>query len=595
MIYKKNLKFINEMMPELYKTIILNEPLYRLEKKRLENQFNFIVENKNASCFLHSIYDIDDEMREMFRNVKDDSKTIILFGFGCGHSADYIKRNYPQIQNFYIIEPTSQIFKEYLKNTNINSLVESVENISFLINKKVELVADLVLHLLLRDPKTEIIFNISYRTLFKDYFDRLQALILKKIRTTTSSMVTIRKSTEKWTVNSVKNLQKLEYSIENIAEKLSSKPAIIVSAGPSLDKNIHLLEKIKNKVNIFAVGSAIKILDNHGIDPHFRVAIEGNKAGERTFHDLKNTTIPLIHASNLYHGVFEKYEGSKLCMIINSDLLGKYIYKKLGIPFLEIETGPSVANATFDLLCQCGCKKVIFIGQDMCFNKGKIHAKGTINPKNQSYYKEKSHIKMEDIFGNTVYTIPAYLMIKYDLNDRVKKYPNTEVINATEGGLGIEGVKNKPLQSFVKEDLIDADTFDNNLFEMEIGKNDIWYKDQISNILENLKEEVQRIIDINNDRLHHLKNIGTKLQKSTKKTRIFNDLEYVKKIDDQLEEINFYRKVVKVALTSEFIKSKYKYRYNEYSDLSEGEALQSEMLDRALAVDKYIKMIFNLL
>ena len=54
-------------------------------------------------------------------------------------------------------------------------------------------------------------------------------------------------------------------------------PAIIVSAGPSLNKNIDHLKNAKNKAFIVAVDTALKPLVMHGIIPDIYVIVDGKK------------------------------------------------------------------------------------------------------------------------------------------------------------------------------------------------------------------------------------------------------------------------------------------------------------------------------
>ena len=55
---------------------------------------------------------------------------------------------------------------------------------------------------------------------------------------------------------------------------LKDKPAVIVSAGPSLARNIETLKKYKDSVYIFCVGTAFKTLIANGIVPDFLHVIE---------------------------------------------------------------------------------------------------------------------------------------------------------------------------------------------------------------------------------------------------------------------------------------------------------------------------------
>lgn len=139
-----------------------------------------------------------------------------------------------------------------------------------------------------------------------------------------------------WLVNSIKNLRIEDaIPIENIIEAFKGKTAIIVSAGPSLNKNMHLIEKLKEKAIILAVGSAIKILDSNGIISRFRVAIDASPGEKKIFDNINTRTSLLIFSNTLFYEILPEYAGDKFRFILETEYTGKYIYKKRNIPFKD--------------------------------------------------------------------------------------------------------------------------------------------------------------------------------------------------------------------------------------------------------------------
>lgn len=70
------------------------------------------------------------------------------------------------------------------------------------------------------------------------------------------------------------------YSIESLVGLLPSDvPTIVVSAGPSLNKNIEDLRAAQGKANIIATDTAMKPLLNAGIIPNLFVVVDGLKPG----------------------------------------------------------------------------------------------------------------------------------------------------------------------------------------------------------------------------------------------------------------------------------------------------------------------------
>lgn len=87
-------------------------------------------------------------------------------------------------------------------------------------------------------------------------------------------------------------------------------PAIIVSAGPSLNKNIMELKRAKNKAFIVAVDTAVRPLVNAGIIPDMYVIVDGLKPKELLdFDEAKR--IPLMPSITSAKEILENHTGKK--------------------------------------------------------------------------------------------------------------------------------------------------------------------------------------------------------------------------------------------------------------------------------------------
>jgi len=87
-----------------------------------------------------------------------------------------------------------------------------------------------------------------------------------------------------------------------LKDKFKNKPAVILSAGPSLDKNIENLKPYRDKVVVFCVGVAFKTAVKHGIIPDF-VAVIDNKKEIIDIPEIAD--VNLIASTNTFEGIFE--------------------------------------------------------------------------------------------------------------------------------------------------------------------------------------------------------------------------------------------------------------------------------------------------
>lgn len=227
-----------------------------------------------------------------------------------------------------------------------------------------------------------------------------------------------------------------------LAMDLGDIPAIIVSAGPSLDKNIRELKKAEGKAFIIGVDSALKALVREGIQFQMAVSVDPRKNPD-VFEDervnrfpyvLANYSIPMIAEKNRNHLFFEGGYGFETFQRVIRGITGK----KLD----SLKTGGSVATEALSMAIDLGFRTVIFVGQDLAFTDGRGHVSGF----EKSEEADKAHVagraltEVEAIDGGRVMTdlqMDSYRqwfeMRIAENQDRMAFY------NATEGGAKIHG------------------------------------------------------------------------------------------------------------------------------------------------------------
>ena len=94
-------------------------------------------------------------------------------------------------------------------------------------------------------------------------------------------------------------------------------PVIIVSAGPSLDKNIDLLHQTKGHCLIFAVDSAVKYLLKKDIIPDLTITIDAKKPISN-FADIRAKALPCLFDVTANPEIFKNHIG-RVFLFNNSD------------------------------------------------------------------------------------------------------------------------------------------------------------------------------------------------------------------------------------------------------------------------------------
>lgn len=239
-----------------------------------------------------------------------------------------------------------------------------------------------------------------------------------------------------------------------LAKNLEDIPAIIVSAGPSLDKNIKELKKVEGKAFIIGVDSALKALVREGIQFQMAVSVDPRKNPD-VFEDervnqfpyvLANYSIPMIAEKNKNHLFFEGGYGFETFQRITRNVTGKDLDC--------LKTGGSVATEALSMTIDLGFRTVIFVGQDLAFTDGRGHVSGF----EKSEEADKAHVagraltEVEAIDGGRVMTdlqMDSYRqwfeMRIAENQDRMTFY------NATEGGAKIHGATAVSLSEVIEQ------------------------------------------------------------------------------------------------------------------------------------------------
>ncbi|HHY79209.1 MAG TPA: motility associated factor glycosyltransferase family protein, partial [Thermoanaerobacter sp.] len=246
-----------------------------------------------------------------------------------------------------------------------------------------------------------------------------------------------------WQSNFMENIEFIFRStpVKAFFNSFKNIPAVIVSAGPSLDKNIRFLKEAKDKSIIICVGTALKALVKEKIEPDFVVSIDG---GENNFKHFEGCSVnaPLLYDLTVYPKILKEYEGPLIIGEIASGFL-PLIEEKLSVEFGSMSAGPSVANLSLDFAYKMGCNPIIFIGQDLAYLNNRTHASGTTYEKNRikGSSDKKEYIYVDGNYEDKVLTDRVLLSFKTWFENYIYTHPDRIYINATEGGALIKGTQ----------------------------------------------------------------------------------------------------------------------------------------------------------
>ncbi|KAI3350327.1 motility associated factor glycosyltransferase family protein [Clostridium botulinum] len=498
-----------------------------------------------------------EEFLKKFENINSDT-LIIIFGLCTGEHILKLQKKLGAFNRVLIVEPDKRVLKKFLN-------LESSKDI--LLDEKISIIAfdeeNLQLYIqgfIEHESDYNNIKFASYANYDKIYTYKFN-IFLKKLKNALRFFET-NVATEivfgnKFMETYLKNIKHIfqSYIINDFKDKFKFYTAIIVSAGPSLEKNITELKKVKDNSIIICGNRTLKPLIENDIIPDFMCAVDCTDAIYDMSKEYLDKNIPLVFTETTNYKLVENQ-------------LGKKIFFKYGAVKTNIEnilnhkvdmlySGGSVAHSCVDFAKYLGCNKIIFVGQDLAYTNNCHHAKITESSIDENINYNLDLIEVEDIYGGTVFTTRVLDNFKRTFEEYISCNKNIKFINSTEGGAKIEGTEIMDLRDSINEYCVnsDIDEIINNVFEKNNKINNMnIIKNNIHKNYENIKEIYQNIKELNF---------------SINDTLKVNDIYKMKKIYKSIKKLNYKidncicMEFIEFLMVNIISKSSYYFRYKE--------------------------------
>lgn len=232
--------------------------------------------------------------------------------------------------------------------------------------------------------------------------------------------------------NAKMNITLRNNNLIDLHGKFKAKTAICVAFGPSLEKNIDHLFKIKDKYKIIAVDRAIDYLSKRGIKPDYYVTLDAF-ADSAWIPETDLCGVKLLAIAGSNYGFNKKFteQGGDLYLFVSIDRMDAYkeILEITGdLPYMSCSgnVGHGALSASIYLFQS---KKTILVGFDNAFN--------------DKYYPDMETPDFGDklretidIYGNKTNTLDEFVSYNYYMQETILTAENCDkVVNCTEGGI----------------------------------------------------------------------------------------------------------------------------------------------------------------
>ncbi|EIS7764188.1 motility associated factor glycosyltransferase family protein [Campylobacter coli] len=428
----------------------VNEPLGNKLLNFIQNKtcsrFN-IDENLNIYDKTHNVFmyeNLEEEINFFYQSILEKTPRypfICIYGIG---NALLIKNLAKHYKHLFVFESEIELFILALSTIDLSE--ELCSGKIYLVDIEEERV-DIQL-LILFDMKDMFEYlslyemfvnNVYYKKFYEDIWHKADELCEKNIKVVIRNLGS----------NSDLSFECYSHLLQNIPSMLESIPfqrilsqrknkfenAIVVSAGPSLAKQLPLLKAYQEKAVIFCADGALSMLEKKGIVPDYVTNLDFTDLAMKFFQNKENkTSLNVLSCAT---------HPSLVCLLDNKSVILRDdpLYQRFNLnDFGYIDTGTHVSHFSYTLALALGFKNIIMIGQDLAFDEeGNSHSKGfdfgekfsgeeNIDKLKVTAYAGKGEV-LTHITWNDYRIKLEYL---FACNDQKAKF-----YNATEGGARI--------------------------------------------------------------------------------------------------------------------------------------------------------------
>lgn len=402
-------------------------------------------------CLLHSRYEPEREAERLLPPDLHPLATCLFLGAGLGYAPLALAARPDTGHAIVWVEPDARLFRTVLGRVDLSPVLGRRHTLLLVGGSRADLFRLLHEH-------TPLLFAAPLKLLAHPPSHALQPEIYQAYREAIHEFTregAVRLRTAFYLARST-----LRNQMENLGAYLASpglaplrgvlagQPALLVSAGPSLRKNLPLLSEAVGKIAIIAVSTALRRLLAYGVVPDFTVLIDYHRVSRRYFEGIDPAHAPaMVCETRAAAEAIGAYAGARLFAndpFLNTFLEGTCADKD------ALAGGSSVAHAAFHMARHLGADPIVLVGQDLAYPGGLVHVPGTavqtqVFPQTHRFYslelqeleyylteRPRFH-KVPAIPGGEVPTDDVFLTYLREFELIFADFSGT-VIDATEGG-----------------------------------------------------------------------------------------------------------------------------------------------------------------
>ncbi|QPJ62801.1 MAG: motility associated factor glycosyltransferase family protein [Candidatus Nitronauta litoralis] len=240
--------------------------------------------------------------------------------------------------------------------------------------------------------------------------------------------------------------------IRMLQNKFPSKPAILVSAGPSLDGMMHFLPALTDFCITGCVDTAFPLLESASIQADYVFSVDPQNESFFHFENHLASQTSLVFQPTSHPRIIRHFQGNKFVVFKDGHKI-TLDHASLAAEKGMSKAGGSVSCLALDCLIQMGCDPILLVGQDCAFPGGRVYGRkaenqleeatnltreiaagGLQNTRSRRYEK----IKVPGCHGQNLFTSPALFSYLRTIEQIAETHPEIRILNLSSQGAHIE-------------------------------------------------------------------------------------------------------------------------------------------------------------
>ncbi|MDT7041838.1 6-hydroxymethylpterin diphosphokinase MptE-like protein [Candidatus Nitronereus thalassa] len=456
-LYEENLRALEEHHPELRGVVEHVEPSERYQvTKATSGACRLLVETLSGETV--AVHNGDDPVQVARNTAKklqgNANRVLVVMGMGLGYLAKELAENLKKGSALIVYEADPQIFRLAMELVDLTPILTH-SRIKVLVGEEVRIEPSCYQYMLETGGDVFVIRFAPALKLSPAIYNR--KIDKELVRFTTGAKINLATASRFGQLFTKRIFEAMPHvmtasGVDRLKGLFPGLPAVIVAAGPSLRKNCHYLKELKGRAVIIAADTIIGFLLAQGIKPDFVVSVDPQ---EETTCKYQGVVIPedvsLVFHPSCHDRFVKHFPGPKF---VTATSMTAYQWLQDFFPEKGSIEGQiqCQVHMGFNLAQWLGCDPIVLIGLDLSYTDDLPHVKGGsyFVEGTEASWIEKQGKWTKNIFGEPVRAEPVFFGYKQTWEQKIRNCTNT-VINATEGGVNIEGAQNWLLRDVLTE------------------------------------------------------------------------------------------------------------------------------------------------